>query len=274
MYNINQLKLFSDKEFKEFCQYIYDNVGIKLTEKKINLVHNRLRKRLLQYNLTSYGEYFKFVKGPKGKEEFVNLVNAITTNVTTFFRDPKQFQSFSQLVLPYYESSIRKLNIWSAGCSTGEEPYSIAIEILKYTKSLNFQIIATDISTKVLELGEQGIYSYDQIKTIEPHYLNSFFRPKNENYEIIPSIKKYITFKKLNLIEDSFPKDLDIIFCRNVVIYFDKETKDKLYQNFHRSLNKDGFLFVGHSESLFSNTLFRFFKPSIYKKVPVNLIKG
>ncbi|MDH4127560.1 MAG: chemotaxis protein CheR, partial [Spirochaetota bacterium] len=146
MFQISNLQEFSDQEFQEFCQYIYDNVGIKLTDKKRSLVHNRLRNRLVQLKLTTYGDYLRFVKkSPNGKDELVHLINAITTNVTTFFRDPKQFQTFSQLVLPFFENAKRKIRIWSAGCSTGEEPYSIAIEILKYTTGFNFEIIAKDI---------------------------------------------------------------------------------------------------------------------------------
>jgi chemotaxis protein methyltransferase CheR len=262
-----QLQEFSEKEFEEFCKYIYDNVGIKLTDKKRNLVHNRLRKRLIALEFDNYGEYFRFVKSLKGKEELIYLINAITTNVTTFFRDPKQFQTFSQLVLPCYENVKRRITIWSAGCSTGEEPYSIAIEILKYVKDLNFQIMASDLSTKVLETAEMGAYPYEQVKTVSPQYLSEFFTKKGDLYEVKPIVKKYVTFKKLNLIEDSFPQNVDIIFCRNVVIYFDKETKDTLYKKFHQCLNPQSFLFVGHSESLFSSTLFKFFKPSVYRRV-------
>ena len=265
MFKVNKLEDFSDKEFEEFCQYIYDSVGIKLTDKKKSLVHNRLRKRIANYNFTSYGEYFRYIKSAQGKEELVNAIDSITTNVTTFFRDPKQFQTFSQLVLPNFENLNRNLKIWSAGCSTGEEPYSIAIEILKYTKNIKFEIIATDISTKVLSLAQQGLYTYEQIKTVSDHYLKEFFTPKGENYEVKPTVKKYVKFSQLNLIEDKFPTNLDIIFCRNVVIYFDKETKDVLYKNFYDSLSKDGFFFVGHAESLFSNPYFKFFKPSVYK---------
>lgn len=268
MFQAHKLEEFSDDEFNQFCKYIYDNVGIKLTEKKRNLVHNRLRKRLLKFNYLSYGEYFKFVKTPKGKDELVHLIDAITTNVTTFFRDPKQFQTLSQLVLPYYEKSKKKLRIWSAGCSTGEEPYTIALEILKYAKTFNFEIVATDLSTKVLEMAKNGVYSYEQVKTVDKQYLNEFFVKKDDLYEIKPIVKKYIQFSKLNLIEDRYPTNLDIVFCRNVVIYFDKETKDRIYEKFHENLLDDGFLFVGHAESLFSNKLFKFFKPSVYKVMP------
>ncbi len=265
MFHINQLKEFSDKEFEEFCKYIYDKVGIKLTDKKRSLVHNRLRKRLVQLDLTSYGEYFNFVKTPKGKDEFVHMINAITTNVTTFFRDPKQFQTLSQLVLPYYEKLNRTIRIWSAGCSTGEEPYTIAIEIMKYVKNFKFEIIATDLSTKVLDHAEAGLYKYEQVKTVSDQYLSQFFIKRQELYEVHPNVRKFVKFKQLNLIDDLFPDSIDIIFCRNVVIYFDKETKDQLYGKFYKSLNKDGFFFVGHAESLFSNNLFKFFKPSVYR---------
>ena len=226
MFKVNQLEEFSDKDFEDFCKYIYDKVGIKLTDRKRSLVHNRLRKRLVQLNLTSYGEYFNFVKTHKGKDEFVHMVNAITTNVTTFFRDPKQFQTLSQLVLPFYEKLNRSIRIWSAGCSTGEEPYTIAIEIMKYIKNFRFEIVATDISTKVLEQAEAGLYKYEQVKTVSTQYLDQFFIKRDELYEVHPDVRKFVKFKQLNLIDDTFPSNIDIIFCRNVVIYFDKETKD------------------------------------------------
>ncbi len=268
---LDQFKIieFTDKEFEDFCNYIYDSVGIKLTDKKRNLVHNRLRKLILKTNYKSYGEYFNYVKTKQGSNEFVDVVDAITTNVTSFFRDPKQFSTLSQLVLPYYEKSNRTIKLWSAACSTGEEPYSIAIEILKYASNLRFEIFAADISTKVLEIAKNGVYSYEHVKTIPDHYLKEFFVKQGDNkYEIKPSIKKLVSFKKLNLIEDNFPKGFDIIFCRNVVIYFDKETKDKLYKKFFESINEDGFFFVGHAESLFSNRYFKFFKPSVYTVSP------
>ena len=262
----NKFEEFTDKEFVEFCKYIYDNVGINLTEKKRNLVHNRLRKRLVLYNMTSYGEYFRFVKSPQAKDELVQVIDAITTNVTSFFRDPKQFQILSQLVLPYYEGLRKKIRIWSAACSSGEEPYTIAIEILKYAKNLDFEILASDISTKMLASGQKGVYTFDQVKTVTDHYLKDFFNKLSDNeYEVKPAVKKYVKFTQLNLIEDNFPQNLDIVFCRNVVIYFDKPTKDLLYQKFYDSMNKDGFFFVGHAESLFSNPLYKFFKPSVYR---------
>lgn len=267
MFQQSKLVEFTNNEFNEFCKYIYDSVGIKLTEKKFSLVHNRLRKRLTKFDFTSYGDYFRFVKSPNGKDELVNVIDAITTNVTTFFRDPKQFLTFSQLVLPYYENINRKLRIWSSACSTGEEPYTIAIEILKYTNNFNFEIIASDISTKVLDIAKQGIYKYEQVKTVDDHYLKDFFIKKEDQYEVKPSVRKYVKFSQLNLIEDNFPQKIDIIFCRNVVIYFDKETKEMLYKKFYNSMDKKGFFFVGHAESLFSNSSFKFFKPSVYRVV-------
>ncbi len=266
MYKMTHFKRFSDKEFKEFCKYIYDNVGINLTDKKYSLVHNRLRSRLVKYNFNSYGDYFNFVKEDKENDELTNLINAITTNVTTFFRDRNQFNTFSQLVLPYFEQKHTNINIWSAGCSTGEEPYSIAIEILKHTTNIKFKIHATDISTKVLDSASAGIYSKEQIKTVEEHYLRRFFIKRNDKFEVLPKVKENVQFYKLNLVEDKFPPRMDIVFCRNVVIYFDKDTRDKLYKKFYDSLNQDGFFFVGHSESLFTNKLFKFFRPSVYKK--------
>jgi chemotaxis protein methyltransferase CheR len=264
MLNFEKLKPFTDKEYDEFCKFIYDYSGIFLTDKKRSLVNNRLRKRVLLHNFTSYGEYFSYVKKHRD-EEFVMMINVITTNVSSFFRDEKQFEYLSKEVVP--DLGKPRLKIWSAGCSTGEEPYSIALKLITHNPDVKFDILATDLSTRVLDFAKNGLYRDEQLKTVPKSMMSNYFtKANNDKHEIKNSIKQNITFKQLNLIKDPFPQNLDIIFCRNVIIYFDKDTKEKLFVKFAKALNKDGYLFLGHSESLFNNPLFKFYKPSLYVK--------
>ncbi|MFW5800168.1 MAG: CheR family methyltransferase [Spirochaetota bacterium] len=264
MLNFEKIKTFTDKEYADFCKFIYDYSGIHLTEKKRSLVNNRLRKRVLKHNFSSYGEYFNYVKKHRD-EEFVMMINVITTNVSSFFRDEKQFKYLSEEVIKNLGKN--RLKIWSAGCSTGEEPYSIALSLTTSNPEISFDILATDLSTRVLDFAKVGIYKEEQLKTVPDFMLRKYFRKvETGQYQIKPEIKKNIRFDKLNLIKDTFPNNIDIIFCRNVIIYFDKETKDKLFVKYAQSLNKGGYLFLGHSESLFNNPLFKFYKPSIYIK--------
>ena len=263
-----ELKPFTDQEYNDFCKFIYDTVGINLTDKKRSLVNNRLRKRLLTLGYKSYGEYFNYIRRKKDENELVLMINAITTNVTSFFRDSKQFTTLLDVFHNEFKGKSSPTRIWSAGCSTGQEPYTIAISLLR-GKFHNFEIHASDLSTKVLQVASQGLYPSDQIEKDmpSPDILQEFFKKNENHYEIRPQVKKHIKFFKHNLMQDSFPKNFDIIFCRNVIIYFDKETKDKLFAKFHQSLNANAYLFLGHSESLFNNPLFKYYKPSIYKKV-------
>ncbi len=271
IFNLFELKEFTDTEFTDFCKFIYDNAGINLTEKKRSLVNNRLRKRVIHHNFKSYGDYFRMVKATPSGEEFITMINCITTNVSSFFRDAKQIKVLTDYVIPsiFEKNPNKKLKIWSAGCSTGEEPYSLTIQILNWKANTKFEIYSTDISTKVLQEAQQGIYKQEQLKVVEEMKLikRFFINLGEDKYQVKPEVKKYIKFDKLNLISDPFPKNIDIIFCRNVIIYFDRSTKEKLFTKFYNSLSENGFLFLGHSESLFNNKLFKFYKPSIYKKV-------
>jgi len=265
MFNQLDVQPFTDQEYEDFCQYIYKKVGIHLTDKKRNLVNNRLRKRVITHQYKSFGEYFRAIQRDTNNDEIVHMINAITTNVSSFFREPKQFEVLTNEILPLYRKSGKRLTIWSAGCSTGEEPYTIAMVLLNSQPQVGFQIIATDLSTKVLQFAKDGRYPLEKLKTMDESYLKKYFTPStNDIYEIKPVVKSNISFSMLNLMGENFPKNLDIIFCRNVIIYFDKPTKDKLFEKFHHSLLPSGYLFLGHSESLFNNSLFKFFRPSVY----------
>ncbi len=268
MINMTQLKVFDDKEFDTFCKFIYEIAGINLTDKKRSLVTNRLRKRVVANEFNSYGDYFKWVRSAAGNHELVNMINAITTNITTFYRDAKQFAALNNEVLPLIrQKNNGTIRVWSAGCSTGEEPYTIAMQLIRFGNNVKFEILATDLSTSVLEIADRGIYSVDQFKDVGKDIISEFFTVEGEKYIINSKVKQHVSFKKLNLITDSFPQNMDIIFCRNVVIYFDRTTKTTLFDRYWNTLKPHGFLFLGHSESLFNNSKYKFFKPSIYKRV-------
>jgi chemotaxis protein methyltransferase CheR len=266
---IDELKPFTQEEFKKFCDFIYSTSGINLTDKKYSLVNNRLRKRVRHFQFKSYNEYFEWVtKTKEGAEELENLINQITTNVSNFFREPKQLKFFYDTILPDITSKKDKVRIWSAGCSTGEEPYTLTILLNRFAK-IKYEIIATDLSTKVLKHAKDGVYSKDQVKEVDDDILKEFFihNSLDDNYKVKEILKKNISFYQLNLIKDKYPIGFDVIFCRNVIIYFDRETKNNIVDGFHNSMNDSGVLCLGHSESLFNNPQFRFYRPSIYQKV-------
>ncbi len=266
---MQNIKPFTQEEFKKFCDFIYETAGINLTEKKYSLVNNRLRKRVRNFDFGSYNEYFQWVLNTnEGRDELENLINQITTNVSSFFREPKQLKIFYDTILPDITKNTRKIKIWSAGCSTGEEPYTIAMILLKFGL-LDFEIIATDLSTKVLKKAQAGVYGEENVKSIDPGTLEKFFdyNERTEEYLVKSTVKKNVNFSQLNLINDKYFSGLDMIFCRNVIIYFDRPTKDKVMRGFHGALKENGILYLGHSESLFNNPLFKFYKPSIYMRV-------
>lgn len=269
----------TQKEFELFRDYIYNEVGISLAPHKITLVQGRLSKRLRQLGMSSYKEYYDYmVSEPTGEEAF-QLINAISTNVTTFFREAGQWDFLTDTLPALLEKKKdKKLRIWSAACSSGEEPYSIAIfmqDHIPHFGEWDVKILATDISKKVLEKAIGGIYEEKDIQTLSKHLLSNHFEGVNEggarHYRIKESIRKMVTFRMFNLVYDNFnlfKKPFDIIFCRNVMIYFDAPTQQQLISHFHRILAKEGWLFVGHSESLTRNKEeFKLLRPSIYQKI-------
>jgi len=212
-------------------------------------------------------------------EELIHMLDAISTNLTSFFREPKHFAFLEKTVLPTIlantKSQQKKLNIWSAGCSSGEEPYTLAICLHQFAKAqpqTSFNIMATDISTKMLGTAANGVYHTSQVKTIAPDVLRRYFQRGQGkwagHYRLKPMIRKTIEFKRLNLMEPfPFSTKFQIIFCRNVMIYFDKETQSRLVNKYYDCLEPGGFLFIGHSESLMGTEhRFKYVQPTIYQK--------
>lgn len=251
--------------FTKFQELIYQESGIWLAPHKHALLTGRLARRLRLLGLSSMQEYFHLVTQPDQQHERAVMIDCITTNETHFFREPRHFDFLSQHVFPgwHEEAAIGQrtthIRIWSAGCSSGEEPYSLAMLLLKHfpqEKGWDLEVLATDISTRVLEKAREGMYFIDKAKEIPPEYLRAYMlKGRGEHKGVIkvsPELRRVVRFARVNLHADSYPVQghFDLIFCRNVLIYFDQKSKEKVINGFLRHLSPSGFLFVGHSEHL------------------------
>ncbi|MBU2493465.1 MAG: chemotaxis protein CheR [Bacteroidetes bacterium] len=260
----------SNSDFKRLSSFIYKECGIKIPDSKKVMVEARLRRRLRELNMNSYDEYCNalFSKQESSKE-IVNMIDVITTNKTDFFREPKQFVFLSETALPELIELdnigiSRPLNIWSAGCSSGEEPYTLAIvlnEFMTNIKRYSYKIFATDISTRILEKAVLGVYEESRISTIPNEMVKKYFLKSKDKTKklvrVVPVLRNSVQYQWLNFMDDDFgiKEKFDVIFCRNVIIYFDKPTQDKLIARLLGYLNPGGYLFLGHSESIFNSNL-------------------
>lgn len=266
----------TDKEFKQLAEFIKINYGINLKEEKRALVIGRLNNVLVQNNFNSFSEYYDYIISEKTGEAAATLINKITTNHTFFMREADHFFYLKNVVLPYLTGIIKDkdLRIWSAGCSSGEEPYILAMvmdEFLGKEKILwDSKILATDISTKALEEAQKGVYSNEDIASLPAQWRIRYFKSYGAEKSIfIDRIRNEVIFRKFNLMEDIFPfkKKFHVIFCRNVMIYFDAQTKHQLIKKFYDSLEFGGYLFIGHSESISRDeSKFKYVNPAIYRK--------
>jgi len=276
------IRPMTDKEFRAISEFVYRNYGINLTPAKKTMVYGRLAKRLRTLAISSFGDYFDYATGPEGRaRELTTMVDLITTNKTDFFRQPDHFDFLKQVALPELVvqrriQQQRRIHVWSAGCSSGEEPYSIAFVLTKFLHScpgIDFSILATDISTRRLEEAGQAIYTGEQIAPVPAELQRLYFlrgvKNKAGTYRVAPEIRRTVTFRKLNLMDDDFAisTPVDLIFCRNVTIYFDRSTQSRLIAKFHELLAPTGYYFIGHSESLHGICdRFRLISPTIYQK--------
>ncbi len=269
----------NDKDFEKFSKLVYELCGINLHEGKKELVKARLGKRLREGNYKTFKEYYHYVTTSEGGDELIAMIDSISTNLTSFYREASHFTRLRSIVSSVLEKAgssgaAPRFNVWSAGCSTGEEPYTIAITIKEAAKmrQLDARIFATDISTRVLQIAEKGIYQEERIKKIDASILGKYFQMGTGRstgyFRVKKDVKDMITFDRFNLM-NQFPADynFDVIFCRNVMIYFDKNTQTQLVNKYFGSLKKDGYFFVGHSESLNGLThSFKYIEPSVYQK--------
>jgi len=254
---------FTDSEFKRLREIVHLRTGIALSEAKRELVYGRLARRLRKLNLNSFADYCQLVEGAESTE-LQELTNAITTNLTSFFREGYHFEQLAKEALPYAESKragTRRLRLWSAGCSTGEEPYSLAIvlrEALAHLPAWDVKLLATDIDSKVVATAAEGVYAAERFKGVPSERVRNWFRQPAGRpgfSEASEELKQLITFKQLNLL-DPWPMKgpFDVIFCRNVVIYFDKDTQRRLFDRMADLQEPGGWLFIGHSENLLNVT--------------------
>ncbi len=257
--------LLSDSQFNQFRKIIYDSSGITFSETNRSILDSRLKERLREKSMTDVEDYYKLITSDQG--EFKTFLDSITTNLTRFFRNQPHFDALINYVIPQIieikkQTGDRKIRIWSAGCSTGEEPYTIAMLLKdKLPAPYTFEITASDISLKSLMVGQQGFYPDSRITGIPQNYLATYFTKGDGGYQAKPDLMKCIRFDYHNLSHDSGARNLDIVFCRNVLIYFDEAAQKRTIDRFWTAMAKQSFLFIGHSESLFGmDTKFEFLK--------------
>jgi len=265
----------SPEEFQRLRTLIYDESGISLTDQKRTLLVSRLSKRLRELGLQTFSEYYDAVMNDPSQDEFARMLDLISTNKTDFFREPKHFAFLCERILPELEGE-KRIRIWSSACSTGEEPYSIAMTLFDYIQDpalWDCKILASDLSTRVLAKAADGTYGEDRFCHVPPEVLRRhFLRGRGGHtglFKVKPHLTAIIQFRRLNLMDERFPikTPLDLIFCRNVMIYFDRSTQERLVNKFHRYLKPGGYLFIGHSESLqWVNHPFKSLAPTIYQK--------
>lgn len=271
----------SDYLFQQFSRLVYHQIGINLHDGKRALLQARLSKRLRATGIVSYKDYYKYIMSSEGGDELIHFLDCISTNLTYFFRELQHFEFIDHVLLPELldrkkRERNKRIRVWSAGCSTGEEPFSVAMCILTHLKNVNewdFRILATDISTRVLKSAAAGVYPKEKVLKVPPPLRNQFFHEivgqgGQIQYQVIPFLKQIVSFRRLNLKGNyPFKGPFDLIFCRNVMIYFDKKTQETLIQNIANYMEPGGYLFIGHSESLagLAHPL-AYVRPAVYKK--------
>ncbi len=276
-------KPMSRQEFSSLRDFVYAKSGIFFHESKQYFLENRLSRRVAELGLPSYLAYLDVLQGPRGREEMKNLFVEVTTNETSFWRNPPQIEAFQRTVLPEVAGLVRarrasKLRIWSAACSSGEEPYTLAIVAQEskdsVLKELSVEIIGTDISEKVLDQARAGVYGSYTLRNLTPQQVKQHFNSKGpDSFEVRPELRAMVQLKHFNLVDYADYRTLgtfDVIFCRNVLIYFDDAVKTKVIHGFHDSLQARSYLMVGHSESIHSFStgfeLLHFSKAMGYRK--------
>jgi chemotaxis protein methyltransferase CheR len=252
---------FTDGDFQALRSMVKEMTGINLAESKRELVYGRVSRRLRALGLSSFGSYREVLESGDGSE-LVAFCNALTTNLTSFFRESHHFDYLrDQFLVPRREAGRRgdRIRIWSSACSSGEEPYSIAMvvaETIPDWQRWDIKILATDLDSDILARAERGSYNADRVKGMDPKRMSRFFTEVRDSteaaYQVVPELAKLITFKQINLMHDlPMPGPLDVIFCRNVVIYFDKDTQRGLFSRISKLQRPGDLLMLGHSETLF-----------------------
>ena len=268
--------VISDQEFRQFADYINKSYGIHFKIEKKTLIEGRLANTLSSLNFTSLTDYMNYVMEDKSGRAAADMLDKITTNHTFFMREPAHFQYFKDVVLPYLVKTVkdRDLRIWSAACSSGEEPYTLAMIIDEYfgpnKEGWDTKILATDISRSILQSARSGIYSRERMKDLPEHWIKKYFHEHGpDQYLLSEKIRNEVIFSNINLMDAKYPfrRKMHVIFCRNVMIYFDDDSRDRLIEHLYEITEPGGFLFIGHSESLNrSKTQYKYIIPAVYRK--------
>lgn len=266
----------TNKEFELFRDYIKKRYGINLSDEKKSLVYSRLRGLIEEMGLDTFEQYYNCLQKDKDGEISKKFVDKITTNHTFFMREKQHFDYFTSHVLPHIEkkhASSKDIRIWCAACSSGEEAYTLQILMKEYFENKpgwNTQLLATDISNKVLNKAYTGVYSNSSLAEIPSNWKSKYFTKfDSENMVVKDFVKNDINFTRFSFFEDEFKfkKEFQVIFCRNVMIYFDTETRTKLVNKFYSITESEGFLFIGQSESLgYSDSNYKYMIPAVYSK--------
>jgi chemotaxis protein methyltransferase CheR len=252
----------TDSDFKRFSEFIYGNYGIKMPNEKRTMLEGRLMKRLRVNQIKSFAEYCDYVFSEEGMEkELIHMINVVSTNKTDFFREPVHFEFLYATVLPEFrrKKNSESIKIWSSACSSGEEPYTIAMVINEFARQLGgpipHQIFGTDISSDILERAQMGVYKDERISDVPVSYKRRYFMankdPQKKLVRIVPELRRNTSFMRLNLMDSTYPiiEKFDVIFCRNVLIYFDRPTQEAVINKLCNHLVPGGYFFLGHSES-------------------------
>jgi chemotaxis protein methyltransferase CheR len=271
------------RDYARLCELIYTQAGIHLGPDKKTMLEVRIKRRLRHLSLHSYGLYCDYLFGREGmREEIVHLIDAVTTNKTDFFREPRHFDFLTQRVLPQFAAGNvvgRPFLIWSAGCSTGEEPYTMAMVLNEYAEAnpgFRFRILASDICTTVLEKAESGVYAMEDLKPVPPALRRKYFLRSrdrsSDRIRVAPELRRTVEFRRLNFMDADYglSEKPDAIFCRNVIIYFDRPTQENILKKLSRCLPRGGYMFVGHSETLHDMSLpLAPVAPALYRRCDV-----
>jgi chemotaxis protein methyltransferase CheR len=252
----------SGRDYARLCELIYTEAGIHLGSERKTMLEVRIKRRLKTLNLNSYRDYCDYLFGHEGlKDEIVHLIDVVTTNKTDFFRESGHFDFLAEKALPELTERIagRNFVIWSAGCSTGEEPYTMSIVLSEYALAhpgFRFRILASDISNLVLAKAELGVYTNDVVAPVSPLLRRKYFmrsrEPGSEQVRVVPELRRSVEFRRLNFMDADYglSEKADAIFCRNVIIYFDRPTQERILQKLSNCLAPGGYMFVGHAETL------------------------
>ncbi len=267
-----------DREFRLISELVYERFGVRLTEKKKALVRGRLNSLIKSKGFASFEDYYNAVVNDSTGVDLLSLIDRISTNHSYFFREAAHFDVLTRLVLPeicrsLQEQGINELRIWCAGCAAGEEPYTLGMVLREFfgleMYKWDIGILATDISMSALSSAVAGIYPAQRLETVPDKYMKYFKKLGTDSYAVDDRIKDMVLLKQLNLMRETLPfrRRFHIIFCRNVMIYFDRESKKSLVGKFHHSLQEGGYLFIGHSESLNrGESILKYIQPTVYKR--------